>query len=268
MAHGVGLRRQHFDSILEHHPGVDFFEILPENFMRFGGRPRDILKRAADSLPIVIHGTALSIGGPDPLSERYLDELEELIRLVRPPWFSDHLCYSSAHGVEYFDLIPLPFTEEVVAHVVDRVKAVQDRMGIPFLVENPSYYVKMPGAEMTEAEFVHAIVTRADCGLLLDVNNVFVNATNHGYDPRAYVDAMPRGRVLQYHMAGHFQDEDVLIDTHGAAVRQEVLDLYEYTLGVLGPAWTLLEWDNNIPPLDDLLAENDRVRASAERGLA
>lgn len=266
-AHGVGLRRPHFDAIFERADGVEFLEIVPENFMRFGGRPRDVLERALRRWPIVVHGTGMSLGGPDPLNERYLDDLAELLELVSPPWFSDHVATSSAFGVEYFDLLPVPFTEAAVRRVVSRIRQVQDRFRRPFLVENPSYYVALPGAEMTEAEFLNEVVARADCGLLLDVNNVFVNARNHGYDPAAFLDAMPAGRVVQMHIAGHLDAGGLLIDTHGAAIRPEVLALYEHAVRAVGPTWTLLEWDNDIPPLPALLAENAAVRAAADRAL-
>jgi uncharacterized protein len=260
---GVGLRRPHFGGIFEDNEGIDFLEVLVENFMMFGGRARDILKRAVDRFPIVLHGVNLSIGSIDPLNEEYLIALKEMIELCKPPWFSDHLSYSSAFGIEYHDLVPLPFTEEVVEHVVGRVQTVQERMGIPFLLENPSYYAELPGAEMSEAEFLREIVLRSDCGLLLDVNNVYVNAQNHGYDPRQYIDAMPADRIMQYHMAGHDDSGSFLVDTHGTHILPEVYALFEYTLEKVGPVWTLLEWDNNIPSLDILLRENRYVRGAA-----
>lgn len=265
-AFGLGLRRPHFDEIFENHGGVDFLELISENFMDFGGRTRAILERAIETFPVVAHGVSLSVGGPDPLKEDYLERLKTFVRFVKPPWFSDHLCYTSAFGVEYHDLMQLPFTEEAVKHVAERIKKIQGKIGIPFLVENISYYAVMPG-EMTEAEFTREVVTRADCGLLLDVNNVFVNGTNHGYDPRAFIDAMPADRVLQYHIGGHDASGPFIVDTHSRPVRGEVLDLYAYTLRKIGPAWTLLEWDNDIPGLDVLLAENDKVRSAALRAL-
>ncbi len=261
---GVGLRRPHFDGILEDNEGVDFLEIVSENFMDFGGRPRKVLTEALNRWPVILHGVSLSIGSLDPLNEKYLSHLQKLIEFARPKWFSDHLSYSSAFGVEYSDLIPLPFTEEVVNHVVGRVKKVQNRMGIPFLLENPSYYAEMPGAEMNEAQFMKEISERADCGILLDVNNIWVNATNHGYDPYEYVDAIPAERVFQYHIAGHDDFGEFLVDTHGSHISPDVYRLYRYALQKIGPAWTLLEWDNNIPSLEVLLRENRRVRDAHE----
>jgi uncharacterized protein (UPF0276 family) len=263
LSFGVGLRRPHFDGILDNHAGVDFLEILSENYMAFGGRPRRVLRAAAERLPIVMHGVSLNIGGLDPLNPDYLERLGRLIRELKPPWFSDHLSYSAHGGVEYNDLIPLPFTEEAVVHVVERIKQVQAIADVPFLLENPSYYVVMPGAEMSEAEFVCEVVRRADCGLLLDVNNVHVNAVNHGYDARAFIDAMPASRVLQYHISGHDSSGDFIIDTHGSRIIDQVYDLYRYALRRIGVAWTLLEWDNNIPSLELLLRENDNVRRAA-----
>jgi uncharacterized protein (UPF0276 family) len=260
---GVGLRRPHFDFIAENHEGVDFLEIITENFMNFGGRPRAVLDEMAERFPIIVHGVGLSIGSIDPLDDAYLSRLRGVIDHVRPPWFSDHLSYSSNRNVAYHDLIPLPFSEEAIAHLVPRIKKVQDRMGIPFLLENPSYYAEMPGKQMSEAEFVSEVLARSGAYLLLDVNNVFVNATNHGYDPYAFIDAMPVDRVLQIHIAGHDDSGSFLIDNHGSHIIPEVYDLYQYTLRRIGPVWTLLEWDHNIPTLDVLLAENRKVRNAA-----
>ncbi|MBK8481086.1 MAG: DUF692 family protein [Proteobacteria bacterium] len=267
-AFGVGLRRPHFEQLEQLTQAVDFVEIVSENFFRFGGRPRQVLESLRGRLPIIPHGVGLSIGGPDPLSERYLDDLDALLRWLDPPWFSDHLSYSSAFGVEYHDLIPLPFTEQAVRQVVQRIQQVQRRLGRPFMLENPSYYLRMPGAEMTEAEFLTEVVERADCGLLLDVNNVYVNATNHRYDAAAFIDAMPTDRVWQLHMAGHDASGEFLVDTHGSAIVPAVLQLYEHTLRRLGPTWTLVEWDHDVPPLALLLAESERLCVTASRILA
>jgi uncharacterized protein len=260
---GVGLRREHFDDIADRLDEVDFLEFLPENFLRFGGRPSRVLREVASRVDVTSHGVSLSLGGPDPLNNRYLTELRALLDELDTPWFSDHLSYSSAYGVEYHDLLPLPFTEEAVEHVAARIRYAQDFIGRPLLVENPSYYMSYPDSELTEAEFVSEVVCRADCNLLLDVNNVYVNAQNHGYDARAFIAAMPADRVLQYHMAGHVQGDGFLVDTHSMPVRDEVLDLYRYTLETVGPAWTLLEWDHAIPSLDGLLAELTRIRETA-----
>jgi len=260
---GIGLRREHFDDIADRLDEVDFLEFLPENFLRFGGRPSRVLREVAAQVDVTSHGVSLSLGGPDPLNKNYLTELRALLHELDTPWFSDHLSYCSAYGVEYHDLLPLPFTEEAVDHVASRIRYAQDFIGRPLLVENPSYYMSYPDSELTEAEFVAEVVSRADCKLLLDVNNVYVNAQNHGYSAREFIAAMPAERVLQYHMAGHVQGDGFLVDTHSMPVRDEVLDLYRYTLETLGPAWTLLEWDHAIPSTDGLLAELTRVRDAA-----
>ena len=264
---GVGLRRPHWDQLLDGRDRVDFLEILTENFLGVGGAARAKLREVAAVYPLVLHGTALSIGRPGALDGDYLDALGALIRNSGARWFSDHLCFSSAYGVEYHDLVPLPFTHEAIAHVVERVKQVQQIADVPFLLENPSYYVEFAASQISEAEFVRNIVEQSDCGLLLDINNVYVNASNHGYDARAFIDAMPAERVVQIHMAGHADLGDVIIDTHGAPVIDPVLDLYAYTLARTGPVSTLIEWDNEIPAFDVLLDEVDRVRAAARESV-
>lgn len=277
LGYGVGLRREHWDGFFGADrrgperpvPGVDFFELLSENFMVDGGEGALIMERAVSSRPIVLHGTALSIGSVDPLDEAYLAKLRRLIEQTGALWFSDHLCFSSAFGVEYHDLVPVPFTEEVVAHVADRVRQVQritEGLGreIPFLLENPSYYIDYAASTMSEAEFLSALVAEADCGLLLDVNNLYVNSVNIGYDPRACIDALPLERVVQVHMAGHANLGDVIIDTHGEPIIEPVFDLYAYLIERMGPVTTLLEWDNEVPGLGRLLEELERVRAVGE----
>jgi uncharacterized protein (UPF0276 family) len=261
---GVGLRKPHFDEIFSNHQGVDFLEILSDNFMGLGGRERSVLERAKEAFPIILHGVSLSIGSPDPLCEDYLKHLKNLIDWVKPTFFSDHLCFSSAFGVEYHDLIPLPFTGDAVRHIVPRIEKVKAISDVPFLLENPSYYVEMPGAEMREDEFILEILEKSNCGLLLDVNNVYVNAQNHGYDPQAFIDHIPQERVYQYHIAGHYRRDDVIIDTHGDHVSDPVLELFKYTIQKIGPRPTLLEWDNDIPSLDVLLMENLKVRNAAQ----
>jgi uncharacterized protein len=258
---GVGLRARHFDEIFDHLDRIDCFEILVENFIGFGGKPRAVLERAAAAVPLVFHGTSLSIGDLAPLSSDYLDRLYAAIARYRPLWFSDHLCFSSAGGVYFHDLLPMPFTEEAAEHVAARARRLQDEAGIPFLLENPSYYVSYGAAEMSEAEFLTRVLERADCGLLLDVNNVYVNSVNHGYDPRAFIDALPCDRVRQIHMAGHERRGEVIIDTHGEAIIDPVYDLYAYTLERTGPVCTIVEWDNTVPALEVLLDQCDRVRA-------
>lgn len=265
-AFGLGLRREHYDHIASVRDEVDFLELVSENFMGFGGRPQEIARQASEAFPVVLHGVGLSIGSPDPLNSDYLEKLFALIERTQPRWFSDHLSYSSAFGVEYHDLLPLPFSKEAIEHVVPRVQAVQAQASIPFLLENPSYYIEMPGAEMSEAAFFTQIVEAADVGILLDINNVFVNATNHGYDPREFLDQIPLERVVQVHIAGHDASGEFLVDTHGAQVPDSVLELYGYLTEIAPhPFWTLLEWDHSVPDLDGLVQELKRVRRAFSR---
>ncbi len=264
LGYGVGLRRPHWDRIWDYQGSVDFLEVLSENFMAFGGRPRRMLERAAREFPVVVHGTALSIGSVDPLDEDYLDQLARLCRVTDALLVSDHLCFSSAFGVEYHDLIPVPFTEEALDHVVERTKQVMAAMPVPFALENPSYYIQYGDSELDEAQFLHELILRADYGLLLDVNNVYVNSQNHGYDPHAFIEALPLDRVLQLHMAGHHDRGTVIIDTHGAPVIDPVMDLFRHVLRRTGPVSTVLEWDHDIPELAVLLAENSAIRSAGE----
>ncbi|OJT16531.1 hypothetical protein BO221_49620 [Archangium sp. Cb G35] len=258
---GIGLRREFYARLPETSRALDWVEIIPENFLTLGGRPQRALDACVERWPVLPHGVALNIGGPEPLAEDYLSGLKALVERVDAPFFSDHLCYSRLRGTYLHDLLPLPFSEEAVEHVVPRVREVQARVGRPFLLENPSYYALMPGGTLDEATFLRHVAEEADCGLLLDVNNVYVNARNHGYDPRAFVDALPLERVVQLHLAGHEQQPDVIIDTHGAPVCDEVWSLYRYVLERTGPVSTLLEWDQDIPSLEAVLDEADRARA-------
>ncbi|XXF80402.1 DUF692 domain-containing protein [Myxococcaceae bacterium GXIMD 01537] len=258
---GIGLRREFRDALPRTPRALDWVEIIPENFLLAGGRPRRMLDACAERWTLVPHGVGLNVGGPDPLDGDYLAALAALIERVDAPYFSDHLCYSRLGGTHLHDLLPLPFNEEAVEHVVPRVREVMARIGRPFLLENPSYYARMPGATLSEADFIRHVVEEAGCGLLLDVNNVWVNAVNHGYDARAFVDALPLERVGQIHLAGHERRPGVVIDTHGARVCEEVWALYRYVLARTGPVSTLVEWDQFIPSLDAVLDEADAARA-------
>ena len=258
---GIGLRREFYAQLLESSRALDWVEIIPENFLTLGGRPQRVLEACVERWPVLPHGVALNIGGPEPLDEDYLSRLTALVERVDAPFFSDHLCYTRLGGAYLYDLLPLPFSEEAVEHVVSRVREVKARVGRPFLLENPSYYARMPGGTLDEAAFLRHVAEQSDCGLLLDVNNVYVNACNHGYDPRAFVDALPLERVVQLHLAGHERQPDVLIDTHGAPVCDDVWSLYRYVLERTGPVSTLIEWDQDIPSLDAVLDEADRARA-------
>ena len=265
---GVGLRPPHYAELLSGgalaEQGVDWLEATSENFMVAGGRPRRILSDVRARAPVALHGVSLNVGSADPLDEAYLDALAALCARVEPVWVSDHLCWTGVGGQNLHDLLPLPHVEEAVRHVADRIAAVQDRLGRRIALENVSSYARFAADEMSEWEFLVAVAERADCGILLDVNNVFVNACNHGFDPRAYLDAIPPERVFQIHLAGHEIAGALRIDTHDARVCDEVWDLYAHALRRTGPVSTSIEWDARIPPLAELLAEAARARALLE----
>jgi uncharacterized protein len=270
LGRGLGLRREHYRQVIAERPPVGWFEVISENFMVPGGNARRVLEAVRRDYPIVLHGVSLSIGGADPLNERYLDELDALARAVEPAWISDHLSWGTAHGINGHDLLPLPYTEEALAHVARRVSAVQERLGRRILLENPSSYLRLRGNEMSEPVFLGELARRADCGILLDVNNVFVSAHNHGFDAWSYIEALPAERVGQIHLAGHSQEGNLLIDTHDALVRPEVWQLYAEAIERLGARATMIEWDQNVPPLEELLRELDRAghwaRLALDRG--
>jgi len=259
---GLGLRWDFLEEVLER-PAVDvaFFEVSPENYMRRGGFYPAALERIADRYPIVTHGLTLSLGAIDPPPEDYLADLTNEVRRLRSPWHSDHLCFSTSGERVLHDLLPLKRCRENVRRVADRVRRVEDRLGVPMAIENITWYAEAGRSEMPEAEFIAAILEAADCGLLLDVNNVWVNAQNHGFDARAFLQALPFERVIQIHVAGHTRRPDgLIIDTHGEKVIDPVIELLGWTLERTGPLPVVLERDNFVPSLDELLAE---VRALA-----
>jgi uncharacterized protein (UPF0276 family) len=262
---GIGLRHAHFESIFSTPRDVRWLEVIPENFMAHGGQTRRVLERARERWPLLAHGVCLSIGGPDAFDGEQMRSLREVLRLVNPPFFTEHLSYSSARGVHFHDLLPLPFSAAAVRHAAARLREVQCRLERPVALENISYYAEMPGSAMSEEEFVHAVLDEADALLLLDVNNVYVNAKNHGKNPSSALRALPLERARQIHLAGHCDEGDVLIDHHGAPVCDEVWSLYEEALRLTGPLPTLLEWDTNVPPLDRLLDEADKAQAILDR---
>ena len=267
LGRGLGLRREHYRQVIAEKPALGWFEVISENFMVPGGNPRRVLEAVRRDYPVVLHGVSLSIGSIDPLDRRYLDDLDALARAVEPAWISDHLCWGSAHGIYAHDLLPVPYTEEALAHVTTRVQAVQDRLGRRILLENPSSYMQLAGADMTEHQFLAELARRADCGILFDVNNVYVSAHNHGFDPHGYIDALPVERVGQIHLAGHTEEGSLLIDTHDQHVRDEVWDLYGYAVGRLGPRSTMIEWDARVPELTVLERELDRAADVERRAL-
>lgn len=261
LGHGVGLRTAHFPEVFAGTARPDWFEAISENFMVRGGRPLRALERARAMAPVVLHGVALSIGSTDPLAEAYLDDLEALAARIEPAWISDHLCWGSVGGHYAHDLLPLPYTEEALAHVVERIERVQSRLGRQILVENVSSYLTYVQSAMPEWEFLAEVARRSDCGILLDVNNVYVSATNHDFDAIAYIEGIPVDRVGQIHLAGHSDQGTHLLDTHDAPVRTEVWELYRATLERVGRVSTSIEWDEFIPSWDELLAEAERARA-------
>ncbi len=252
---GVGLRTPHVAHVLRDGPPMDWFEIISENYFADGGIQRANLERAAAAYRLIPHGVSLSIGGTDPIDPGYLARLRALVSRVRAPWCSDHLCWTGSGKVDVHDLLPLPYNPETLSHVIDRVRRVQDELQVPFALENASSYMEFEASTMPEHEFLAELSERADCGILLDVNNVFVSAYNHGFDAEAYVDAIPADRVLQIHLAGHTHKGLYLLDTHSDHVRPEVLDLYRRALRRCGSVSTLVEWDESIPSWDVLSGE-------------
>ncbi len=260
LGHGVGLRPKHYPQVWERTARADWFEVISENFMIRGGRPLAVLERARAVAPLVLHGVSLSLGSTDPLNEAYLRDLKELLRRFQPAWISDHLCWGSVGGHYAHDLLPLPFTEEALAHVVERVRLVQDRLGQQILIENVSSYLTFVHSRMPEWEFLGSIAEQADCGILLDVNNVYVSAVNHGFDPEQYLRALPADRIGQIHLAGHSNQGTHLLDTHDEAVSEPVWDLYRLAVRLFGRVSTLVEWDDKIPEFEVVRAEAERAR--------
>jgi uncharacterized protein (UPF0276 family) len=253
--HGYGLRASHYADLLELGVRAEYVEAISENFLGRGGRPAAVLERVRRDAQIVLHGVSLSIGGMDAIAGDYLRGIAALARSIEAAWVSDHLCFGTSGGHYAHDLWPLPFTEEALAHVVARVAYVQDLLGRQLLLENVSSYVAYRSSTMTEWEFLSAVAERADCLILLDVNNVYVNARNHGFDPEAYIDALPALRVAQLHLSGHTDHGSHIIDDHGSRVCGAVWDLYRHVLRHLGPVPTIVEWDENVPALEVLEQE-------------
>lgn len=263
MLFGVGLKPAHYPAIFAGAKQVDWFEAISENYMDSHGRARFHLEKIRADHPVGLHGVSLSLGSADGVSETYLDALAELVQHIDPFLISDHLCFSASGKHYSHDLLPLPMNAEAVATAAANIQRVQERLGRQILVENISTYVRTAADSMSEAEFVRAVVERSGCGLLLDVNNVFVNAFNHGFDAKACIDAMPLAAVQEIHLAGHSPRADYLFDNHVGPVPQAVWDLYVYTLGKVGLVHTLIEWDTDVPPFDVLTAEAEKARLLA-----
>ncbi len=252
---GIGLRVPHYDHILSTRPVVDWFEIISENYMVDGGRPLKILDQILDQYQVVQHGVSMYFGSAQPLSRDHLRRIKALTKRTKTPWLSDHLCWGSVDGRYTHDLLPLPYTFEAARNTAQRIREAQDFLEIPIAVENVSSYAEFHESEMTEWQFLNEVVEAADCGILLDVNNIYVSSQNHNFNPADYIDAVPAGRVAQIHIAGHSKFEKYILDTHDHPVLDPVWRLYERAIKRIGPTATLLEWDDNIPSFDEVHAE-------------
>ncbi len=267
LGYGVGLRTVHFADHLERPGTADFLEAITENFLDTGGRPLHVLEQLAERTPIVLHGVSLNVGSVDPLDLEYLRAVKKLARRVDARWVTDHLCFTGVAGRNTHDLLPLPRNEETLAHVAARLRVVQEVLERPVHLENPSTYLELAASTMGEAEFLGRLADLSGCGLLVDVNNVFVSSFNHGQDAEAWIDEIPADRVVQVHLAGHTDLGTHLLDTHSDHVRDEVWTLYARLVRRTGPVTTLVEWDEEIPALDVVLAEARKARSVAEVAL-
>ena len=252
---GLGLRIPHYKEILKTKPDIGWFEIISENFMVEAGKPLFYLDRFLERYPIVQHGVSMSIGSTDPLDFEYLKKLKRLTKRTKTPWFSDHLCWCKHSGHQMHDLLPLPYTELTADLIAEKARIVQDFIGLPFLLENVSSYVGFQSSQMEEWEFLTRIVEKANCAILLDVNNIYVSARNHGFDPMDYLRGIPPQRVLQIHIAGHSDYGKYVLDTHDHPVRNEVWELYAKALEIVGDVSMMLERDDRIPPLQEVYDE-------------
>jgi len=252
---GLGLRTEHYEYILNNLPPVDWFEIISENYMVPGGKPLYYLDKIRNHYPVVMHGVSMSLGSVDPLDKNYLKQLKELIQQIKPEWVSDHLCWTGVHGKNLHDLMPLPYTEDTVKHVVSKINQVQDYLGQQILLENVSSYVSYKQSEMTEWEFLTEIVNQADCFILLDINNIYVSAFNHNFNSHDYLYNIPKNRVYQHHLAGHTNNGNYIIDTHDHPVIDPVWSLYKDSVKHFGLVSTMIERDDNIPAFEELFAE-------------
>lgn len=265
---GIGLRTRHFGEILSRWPELDWFEVLSENYMDTGGRPLWVLDQVCERYPVALHGVSLSIGSSDPLDLAYLGKLKALAARTRARWVSDHLCWTGVLGRNTHDLLPLPYDEPTLRHVVARVRQAQDFLERPLALENPSSYLAFASSSMGEAEFLARLAEEANCALLLDVNNVYVSAFNHGFDARAYLDTIPADRVVQYHLAGHTHKGSHILDTHSGPAIDPVWTLYAQACRRTGNVATLFEWDEDVPPFDEVRAQVRKAatfRAGAAR---
>jgi len=264
LGYGLGLRSQHYQEILSQQPAIDWFEVITENYLIPGGRPLHNLEKIRENYPIVMHGVSLSIGSTDSLNFEYLAQVKKLAERINPAWISDHLCWTGVEGINLHDLLPLPYTEEALVHVSERIKQVQDYLNRQILIENVSSYISYKDSHMAEWEFLAEVAKRADCKLLLDINNIYVSAFNHQFDPQSYLKAIPIDRVQQFHIAGHTDCGTHIIDTHDQPVVRAVWELYADAVRRFGKISTMIERDDNIPPFAELMQELEQAKAIAE----
>jgi hypothetical protein len=257
---GLGLRTPHYEAMLNETHAIDWLEVITENYLVPGGKPLHYLERIRERFPMVMHGVSLSIGGTDPVDREYLAAVRALAARIEPHWVSDHLCWTGVDGRNVHDLLPLPYTEEALASVVARVGQVQDALGRQILLENVSSYLAFRESDMSEWEFLREVAQRADCAILLDINNIYVSSVNHGFDPLTYLQAIPKDRVRQFHLAGHSDMGGHLIDTHDHPIVEPVWHLYRAAVAQFGAVPTMIERDDNIPALSELVAELDIAR--------
>lgn len=257
---GIGLRVPHYKHILSEKPPVEFFEIIAENYLVDGGRPLEVLDKILEQYKVIIHGVSLYFGSPEKPNRTHLRKLKSLIKRTKTPWMADHLCWGSVDGTYTHDLLPLPYTMATAKAAADKIRFIQDTLEIPIAVENLSSYAEFKASTMTEWEFLAEVVEMADCGILMDVNNIYVSSQNHNFNPKVYVDNVLYNRVAQIHIAGHSKRDDVIIDTHDRAPIDPVWELYDYALTKVGYTPTLLEWDAKIPSFDEVKAQSDKAQ--------
>lgn len=257
---GLGLRTEHYLDIIENHPSIDWFEILTENYLVPGGKPLYYLDQIKEHYPIVMHGVSMSLGSADPLNKHYMQQVKDLAARVNAKWVSDHVCWTGVHGKNTHDLLPLPYTEEAVKHFASKIRQAQDILNRPILIENASTYVTFSHSTMTEWDFLREVTELADCYLLLDINNIYVSSFNHGFDANEYLTAIPAHRVKQFHLAGHTNNGDHIIDTHDHDVIDPVWQLYAKALNHCGKISTMIERDDHIPPLASLMKELEQAK--------
>jgi len=264
LGYGLGLRTEHYETILTTKPSVDWFEVITENYLVPGGKPHYYLEKVRENYPIVMHGVSMSIGSADPLDWQYLNAVKSLANKIEPKWISDHLCWTGIQGKNAHDLLPLPYTEESIQHVVDRIIQIQDFFQQRILIENVSSYVSYKQSIMSEWDFLNEISNRADCLILLDINNIYVSSFNHEFQPESYLSALPKNRIQQIHLAGHSNMGDYIIDTHDHEIIDPVWNLYALALKKYGFVSTMIERDDNLPSLSTLITELNQARKIAD----